>query len=128
MMLRRVVLEAIGGFDPNLGPGTPFSGEDPDIQARASFAGWWGLYPLMLSSPTTTAAKRRTAPALMRSYSTGTGAYKAKFLLIPETRSIYLRAWYWKFRRILGGRYALRDLLWECRGPQATSRIAFENV
>jgi glycosyltransferase involved in cell wall biosynthesis len=44
MMFRRRVLEAIGGFDVDFGPGTPFIAEDPDAQARASFAGWWGLY------------------------------------------------------------------------------------
>jgi hypothetical protein len=34
-----------------------------------------------------------------RTYSMGTGAYAAKFALNTETRSIYLRAWYWTFRR-----------------------------
>ena len=43
MMFRRHVLETIGGFDPELGPGTRFYGDDVDAQARASFAGWWGL-------------------------------------------------------------------------------------
>jgi glycosyltransferase involved in cell wall biosynthesis len=117
MMLRRQVLDAIGGFDPELGPGARFaSGEDPDLQARASFAGWWGLY-----APTVAVAhhhhrKAKDALAWRRSYSIGTGAYKAKFLLISEARSLYLRNWYWTFWRVLGGRYALRDLLWELQG------------
>jgi glycosyltransferase involved in cell wall biosynthesis len=117
MMLRRQVLEAIGGFDPELGPGARFSsGEDPDIQARACFAGWWGLYTPNVVVAHHHRRKTKDGPAWRRSYSMGTGAYKAKFLLIPETRSIYLRACYWTFRRTLGGRYALRDLLWELQG------------
>lgn len=117
MMFRRQVLEEIGGFDPEFGPGVRFSaGEDPDAQARASFAGWWGLY-----TPDAVVAhhhrrKAQDVTALRRTYSMGTGAYKAKFLLNSETRSTYLRAWYWTFRRVLGGRYALRDLLWELQG------------
>ena len=42
---RRTVLEHIGGFDPNLGPGTPTrGGEDLELATRASFAGWRGAY------------------------------------------------------------------------------------
>ena len=44
MMFRRAVLEEIGGFDPELGPGTKFVSEDLDVQVRASLGGWWGLY------------------------------------------------------------------------------------
>jgi glycosyltransferase involved in cell wall biosynthesis len=120
MMLRRQVLEAIGGFDPALGPGSRFtSGEDPDIQARASFAGWWGLYTPDVVVAHHHRRKAKDAPAWRRGYSMGTGACKAKFLLIAETRPIYLRAWYWTFRRVLSGRYALRDLLWELQGAAA---------
>ena len=34
MIFRREVLEAIEGFDPDLGPGTPFIADDPDGLAR----------------------------------------------------------------------------------------------
>ncbi|HEY6948266.1 MAG TPA: glycosyltransferase family 2 protein, partial [Gemmatimonadales bacterium] len=44
MAFRREVLEGIGGFDPMLGPGTPFICEDLDLAARASAAGWAGGY------------------------------------------------------------------------------------
>jgi len=126
MMFRRHVLETIGGFDPDLGPGTPFYGDDPDVQARASFAGWWGLF-----TPNAVVAhhhrrKEKDAAALMRVYYKGGGAYIAKFLLLSDTRSIYLRMWfsrwYWEFRRVARagsvppGRYALRYLLWEVQG------------
>jgi glycosyltransferase involved in cell wall biosynthesis len=117
MMFRRQILEAIGGFDPDFGPGARFpAGEDPDVQARASFAGWWGLYNPDVVVAHHHRRKVKDVPALRRIYSMGTGAYKAKFLLNADTRSVYLRAWYWAFRRVLGGRYALRDLLWEMQG------------
>ena len=41
---RRAVLEAIGGFDPGLGAGTPFACEDVDALCRAAAAGWRGAY------------------------------------------------------------------------------------
>jgi glycosyltransferase involved in cell wall biosynthesis len=121
MMFRRSVLEAIGGFDPDFGPGARIStSEDPDIQARASFAGWWGLY-----TPTAVVAhhhrrKAKDAAALMRIYWNGSGAYMAKFLLRSETRSIYLRAWfrmcYWELWRFLHGRHVSSYLWWEALG------------
>jgi glycosyltransferase involved in cell wall biosynthesis len=116
MMFRRNVLEAIGGFDPELGPGMRFYAEDPDVQARASFAGWWGFYTPAAVVAHHHRRKAKDVPALRRKYSMGTGAYMAKFVLNSETRPVYLRAWYWTFRRVLRGRYALRDLLWELQG------------
>jgi glycosyltransferase involved in cell wall biosynthesis len=134
MMFRRSVLEAIGGFDPELGPGTRFYGDDIDAQARASFAGWWGFY-----APTAVVAhhhrrKANDGRALMRIYCKGTGAYMAKFLLNPETRFIYLRtwfrSWYWDFWRFCHGRHKLRYLFnhlrnrcWEVQG--AASYFAY---
>jgi glycosyltransferase involved in cell wall biosynthesis len=124
MMFRRHVLEAIGGFDVDFGPGTPFIAEDPDALARASFAGWWGLYTPEVVVAHHHGRKAKDINALWRGYSMGIGAYIAKFVLIPETRAIYLRAWsrnwYWVFRKVLSGRYTLRSYLpylwWEARG------------
>lgn len=44
MALRRTAYEAIGGFDPMLGAGTPFRCEDVDWCARASLAGFAGAF------------------------------------------------------------------------------------
>jgi glycosyltransferase involved in cell wall biosynthesis len=119
MMFRRRVLEEIGGIDPDLGPGTPFNCADVDAQARASFAGWWGLY-----TPDAIVAHhhRRTAkdvPALRRSYSLGRGAYMAKFLLVSEARSTYLRNWRWKFRAALADRQPRLEFIQEIEGAGA---------
>jgi hypothetical protein len=91
MAFRRQVLDAIGGFDPALGPGTPFNCEDADAAARAAarFAG--GYFP----GPTVRHHHRRRAradiAAVERSYALGRGAYYAGVLLrgdIPRTRAL----------------------------------------
>jgi glycosyltransferase involved in cell wall biosynthesis len=121
MMFRRTALEGFGGFDPDMGAGARFfSCEDTDAQARASFAGWWGLY-----TPAAVVAHhhRRTAkdvPALRRGYALGRGAYMAKFLLVSEARPTYLRHWYWSFRSALrGSRQARREFIQEIQGASA---------
>ena len=121
MMFRRQVLEAIGGFDPELGPGMRFSsGEDPDVQARASFAGWWGLYNPDVVVAHHHRRKAKDAAALTRVYLRGGGTYMAKFLLLSETRSVYLgvlsRRWYWEILRILRGNRPFPNYLWEGQG------------
>jgi len=42
MIFKRKVLDAIGGFDEMLGPGTPWRCEDIDLATRASMAGFTG--------------------------------------------------------------------------------------
>lgn len=121
MAFRRDVLEAINGFDDAFGVGTRFCCEDTDAQARASFAGWLGVYTPKAVLAHHHRRKARDFPAVRRRYSFGTGAYMMKFVLVPETRSIYLRNWYWTFWRVLKGHYALIDLLWELQG--ATSYL-----
>jgi GT2 family glycosyltransferase len=124
MMFRRHVLEAIGGFDVDFGPGTPFITEDPDALARARFAGWWGLYTPDVVVAHHHGRQAKDISDLWRRYSMGIGAYIAKFVLIPETRANYLRAWsrewYWVFRKVLTGRYKVRSymlfLWWEAQG------------
>ncbi len=44
MVVRRTVVDAIGGFDPGLGAGVRFRGEDLDFCYRASLAGFTGAY------------------------------------------------------------------------------------
>jgi GT2 family glycosyltransferase len=90
---RREVLEAIGGFDPGFGAGTPFSCEDVDAQARAAAAGWRGAYdpgPVVYHHH---GRKIREALRLRRVYALGRGAYYAKSILDPAMRPRYLRTW-----------------------------------
>jgi len=92
MALRREVLEALGGFDPILGPGAPFNCEDVDIAARASALGWGGGY---FPGPTVRHHHgRRPGPeldALLASYDHGRGAYWASLLLRSGSRRHGLR-------------------------------------
>lgn len=120
MIFRRQALEAIGGFDPELGPGTRFIADDPDVQQRASFAGWWGLYSPDIVVGHHHRRKANDVLPLMRDYSMGGGAYFVKFLLGSETRPIFLqiwtRKWYWDALRLLRGGSGARNLWWEVQG------------
>lgn len=122
MMIRRDLLDAIGGFDPDLGAGTPLCCEDIDMQARASAAGGAGLYAPMAVVAHHHGRKPGTgsAGALNRAYSIGIGGYVAKHALAPQTRSIYarmwLRRWYWWFRQALCGGNGLTIIGWEAKG------------
>ena len=94
MAFRRTVLDAIGGFDPALGPGGVFNFEDLDVASRACAAGvTGGFFP----SPTVRHHHRRRDPAeiraLRRSYDHGRGAYFASLLLRPGTRRLAASAW-----------------------------------
>lgn len=94
MVFRRDVLVAIGGFDPIF-----MSGGDVDAQARASFAGWAGIYDPALS---VAHHHRRDAPAarrLARTYAFARGAYFAKSLLSSDTRREFARRIYWQARK-----------------------------
>jgi hypothetical protein len=95
MCIRREVIETIGAFDPLLGAGVPLrSGEDADLLARASSAGWIGLY-----DPGPVVAHhhgRKPGPEvarLMKGYDYGRGACYAKALLDQRRRRPYFRMW-----------------------------------
>jgi GT2 family glycosyltransferase len=101
MALRREVLEAIGGFDPRLGPGTPFICEDVDLAARASAAGWIGGYfPEVLVYHHHGRKTREEEATLIRGYGWGRGAYFAKFIFARRTRLQYLKRCYWQWRTL----------------------------
>lgn len=91
---RRRVFEAIGGFDPALGPGGLFNFEDLDMATRALAAGFAGGY---FPEPVVRHHHRRRAgpsvDALKRSYDGGRGAYYASLLLRPGMRGAMLRHW-----------------------------------
>lgn len=110
MAFRREALAAIGGFDPALGPGTPFNCEDLDVASRASQAGWAGGY---FPAPLVHHHHRRRAadvPGLVRSYDRGKGAYFAGLLLRGMPASRVARAWY-LMTRLEGLGAGLRMLL-----------------
>ncbi|HSB95824.1 MAG TPA: glycosyltransferase family A protein [Spongiibacteraceae bacterium] len=97
---KKSVLERLGGFDVRFGAGAPLvSGEDMDIIARASAAGFFGGYD---PQPTVAHHHRRRhkeeIDKLYLGYDVGRGAYYAKMLLVKNMRKIYLRHWYWRVR------------------------------
>lgn len=97
LAFRRTVFDQIGGFDPDLGVGTPFPCEDIDFCARASAVGWHGGY---FPEPTVYHAHGRQPgqeeEQLGRSYARARGAYYAKTLLdCPTLRWSCLKWWYW---------------------------------
>src|SRR5262245_29963273 len=103
LSFRREALQAIGGFDPALGAGTPFPCEDVDAVAGVLWAGFSGRFD---PRPTVQHHHRRRLPGVSRlpaGYARGRGAYYAKFLLRPECRSIYMIGWLNEVRGNLDG-------------------------
>jgi glycosyltransferase involved in cell wall biosynthesis len=87
MAFRREAIEAIGGFDVLLGPGAPLrSGDDTDVQARVSAAGYAGVY-----APTPTVRHHHgrrdleVVDRLVYGYDLGRGAHYLKSLVRPPT-------------------------------------------
>lgn len=94
LAFRREVLEAIGGFDVTFGHGAGFPAEDVDAAARASAAGWRGLYdPHVVVHHH---HRRKPGPEVERlrgNYDIGRGAFFAKCALDPRMRRTYLAGW-----------------------------------
>lgn len=112
---RREVLERIDGFDPRTGVGTRFGCEDIDTAARASYAGWDGLYDPRPVVRHHHGRKNGEGYLRLRTvYADGEGAYYAKCLLDPAMRKDYLRPFLgrlkhrpWRYRlRILRAAFA----------------------
>jgi len=119
MIFRRATLEAIDGFDDRLGAGTRFCPEDVDALARASFAGWEGVYDPRPTVRHHHGRKAKDIPALTRTYAIGRGAYWMKFALRPDTRRRVLQHCRWhvmkkyrdrQYRPLL--KYELVGALW----------------
>jgi len=110
MAFRRVALVEAGGFDPRVGPGTPFCFEDIDIAARVNGAGWHIAY---VPKPTVRHHHGRQSEAevedLRRFYDKGRGAFYTKMTLAGEWR--YLKYWLYTLRR-----YPVAISLREIRG------------
>lgn len=103
LSFRREALQAIGGFDPGLGAGTPFPCEDIDAVAAVLWTGFKGRYD---PQPLVHHHHRRRAPdlpRLMEGYDRGRGAYYAKFLLRPDSRRTYAFGWLREVRFDLSG-------------------------
>jgi len=97
--VRRTLLEQVGGFDPELGPGTPWVCEELELQARLSAAGWTGTYdPGPLVYHHHRRKTRKEVDALRKVYYRGCGAYRAKCAMDPAMRREWLRHWYWAIR------------------------------
>jgi len=94
LAFRRAALKAVGGFDLWFGAGALFTGEEAELLARISAAGWTGAYdpaPLVYHHH-----GRKTVIDefwLMRSYDRGRGAYYAKCMLDSGMRQLYVRNW-----------------------------------
>lgn len=111
MAFRRSSLQAAGGFDADLGAGTPFPCEDVDMLARLSAAGWNGAYdPRLVVHHHHRRKTQAEAQALLRSYDIGRGAYYAKCLLNPTLRQVYARSWWRSLRRARCTR-SLREIM-----------------
>ena len=91
---RRAALSEVGGFDPWFGAGALYSGDETELIARISAAGWNGAYdprPAVYHHH-----GRKTANDewhLMRWYDRGRGAYYAKCMLNREMRKVYVKNW-----------------------------------
>ena len=91
---RRAALAEVGGFDPWFGGGALYSGEEAELMARISAAGWCGSYdpkPVVYHHH-----GRKTANdewRLRRWYDLGRGAYYAKCMLNRGMRNVYVKNW-----------------------------------
>jgi glycosyltransferase involved in cell wall biosynthesis len=92
---RRAAIVDVGGFDPWFGAGALYSGDETELMARISAAGWSGAYdpkPLVYHHH-----GRKTANdewRLMRWYDRGRGAYYAKCVLNRRMRHVYIKNWF----------------------------------
>lgn len=93
LVFRRSVLEAIGGFDPELGAGTPFPCEDVDVVAAALWAGCTARFDPRIVVYHHHGRRETDIPALMAGYDRGRGAYYMKYILREDTRWAYLKSW-----------------------------------
>jgi glycosyltransferase involved in cell wall biosynthesis len=92
---RRSALAAVGGFDPWFGAGAFYSGDEIELIARISAAGWNGAYdpkPVVYHHHGRKTAREERR--LRRWYDRGRGAYYAKCLLNRKIRNVYLKNWF----------------------------------
>jgi glycosyltransferase involved in cell wall biosynthesis len=91
---RRAAVSGVGGFDPWFGAGALYSGDEVELMARISAAGWNGAYdprPVVYHHH-----GRKTADDELRLthwYDRGRGAYYAKCMLNRQMRNVYFKNW-----------------------------------
>ena len=92
---RRAALLEVGGFDPWFGAGALYSGDETELMARISAAGWNGAYdprPVVYHHHGRKSADDEWH--LMRWYDRGRGAYYAKCMLNKGMRNVYAKNWF----------------------------------
>lgn len=101
MAYRRTLIEAVGGFNPAFGAGGRFSGEDVEYCTRASIGGWAGRYePSAVVYHNHGRRSKWEVRRLSRRYDVGRGAYYARFIMHPRSRSQAMHHWYWHWWRV----------------------------
>jgi glycosyltransferase involved in cell wall biosynthesis len=93
MSFRTSVLERIGGFDRELGAGTPFPCEDVDVITASLWAGcaaWFDPRPLVYHHH---GRRGDAADRAVAGYDRGRGVYHAKYVLRQDTRWHFMRKW-----------------------------------
>lgn len=96
---RRQALEAVKGFDPQFGAGTPYPCEDVDVLARILGAGWNGVYDPRPVVHHHHRRKSDAVPKLIAAYDRGRGAYYAKCIMNSNLRHLYGYSWLKKIPR-----------------------------
>jgi len=121
LSFRRDALEASGGFDPQLGAGTPFPAEDIDALAAVIWSGRPARYDPRPTVSHHHGRKAADIPRLFIGYDAGRGAYWAKYILRRDTRWIYARQW-WETNRSHKGKFVIRRVVNEMKSAYGYMR------
>lgn len=121
---RRALLEAVGGFDTNLGAGTPFhSGEDTEVLIKASLLGFTGRYePAIVVYHHHGRKLKSDVTKLYQGYAFGRGALSLKILTNSNAKMLYFKHWYWRLRSLLRQRRG-DYLVCELKGALSYARM-----
>lgn len=109
MFFRRDALEKTGSFDERIGAGTKFRFEDIDLAARASFAGYTGVYlPQLVVFHHHGRKPGRELKKITAKNDFSRGAYFAKMIILGHR--VYFKKWLgmWKKKKCMWTR--LREL------------------
>lgn len=128
---RREVVQRIGGFDPQLGPGTPCqAADDTEFMSRALWAGFSGRYEPSLVVSHDHGRLDADAARLRASYHVACGAYFISRMLDAKSRFAYAKYWYrWVLRHKSAVRFgrelrgAARCVVERTRRPEPVPRF-----
>ena len=115
MAFRRELLDTLGGYCEQFGPGSPFSGNDIEFATRASLHGFHGAYEPSVSVWHDHGRDSVAAVARMGQYNRGLGAFYMHTLLELTGPLAVARRLYWRLLRAARGR-ALRRWLQVAKG------------